>query len=147
MCKKLGLENYELSVSFVGSKQIKELNKQHRNRDSSTDVLSFPQETFTHPIRVENHEPALLQSSNIPLSLGDLVISVDDARKNAIKIGQSLEREIAFLIVHGILHLVGHNHIKEAEELEMLHQQKILIDLAGESTPPLWKGIIQTHGD
>ena len=131
----------------MGSNYIKELNKQYRHKDKSTDVLSFPQENFSPPLQVHDQHTHDSKPRFAPISLGDLIISIDDARKNAIEIGQPLERELAFLIIHGILHLVGHDHLEPDEERKMLDQQNTLINLAGKDSPALWKGIIQNHGD
>lgn len=72
--------------------------------------------------------------------LGDLVISLEDAARNANDIGHSLDREAGFLIVHGILHLCGHDHMEPAEEELMTSMQRSLMDrMNAEFTPPLWQ--------
>jgi probable rRNA maturation factor len=92
----------EVSVSFVSNNEIKNLNKVYRNKDSVTDVLSFPltSEDGTEEI---NPETGAVQ-------LGDVVISLETAVKQAQNYGHSLEREIGFLTVHSMLHLLGYDH-------------------------------------
>jgi probable rRNA maturation factor len=92
----------EVSVSFVSNKEIKELNKIYRNKDSVTDVLSFPLTSEDGTVEV-NPETGAVQ-------LGDVVISLETAVKQAQNYGHSLEREVGFLTVHSMLHLLGYDH-------------------------------------
>lgn len=94
-------DDFEVSVSFVNDEQIHELNKEHRNIDRSTDVLSFPLgEDGDFDM---NHETGAYL-------LGDIVISLETAYRQAEIYGHSLEREIGFLTVHSMLHLLGYDH-------------------------------------
>lgn len=91
----------EVSVSFVSNSEIRQLNRQFRDKDRSTDVLSFPLgEDGKYDVNRETG--ALL--------LGDVVISMETAVKQAKTYGHSLEREVGFLTVHSMLHLLGYNH-------------------------------------
>ncbi len=93
--------NAEISVTIVDDERIHELNKQYRNIDRSTDVLSFPLgENGVYDI---NHDTGAKM-------LGDIVISIEHAFEQAEKYGHSLEREIGFLTVHSLLHLLGYDH-------------------------------------
>ncbi|MGN0642331.1 MAG: rRNA maturation RNase YbeY [Huintestinicola sp.] len=93
--------NAEVSVSFVDNSEIRQLNKVYRNKDKSTDVLSFPLgEDGVYDINQETG--AML--------LGDVVISMETAVKQAQMYGHSLEREVGFLTVHSMLHLLGYDH-------------------------------------
>jgi probable rRNA maturation factor len=96
----LGLNNAELSIVLVSDAQIKRLNKLYRNKDKPTDVLSFPIGE-----KVEDW-----------LILGDIVISVDTARRQAQELGHSLEEELKRLLVHGLVHLLGYDHELGGEE-------------------------------
>jgi len=96
----LGLSKVELSIVLVSDAQIKRLNKLYRNKDKPTDVLSFPIGE-----KVEDW-----------LILGDIVISVDTARRQAQELGYSLEEELKRLLVHGLVHLLGYDHELEGEE-------------------------------
>ena len=101
----------EISLLLTDDENIQELNKTYRNKDKSTDVLSFPMED--------------------KFMLGDIVISIDTAQNQANEREIELEREVAFLYIHGLLHLLGYDHeLGEEEEKEMFDlQEKILKDL------------------
>jgi probable rRNA maturation factor len=96
----LGLNKVELSIVLVSDAQIKRLNKLYRNKDKPTDVLSFPIGE-----KVEDW-----------LILGDIVISVDTAKRQAQELGYSLEEELKRLLVHGLVHLLGYDHELGGEE-------------------------------
>ncbi|MCL1998715.1 MAG: rRNA maturation RNase YbeY [Turicibacter sp.] len=112
-------KDIEISLSFVSEEEIQELNRQYRNIDEPTDVLSFP---FLDSCEI--------CTKNAPISLGDIVISTKAAREQAELYGHSFEREVGFLIVHALLHLIGYDHDTEAKEEEMRRvQREILGDL------------------
>lgn len=113
-------EAAQVSVSFVDDATIHELNREHRGIDRPTDVLSFPQ-----------YEPDEVFPEGMPVVLGDLVVSIETARRQAAEYGHDEEREIAFLLVHGFLHLLGYDHETPEEEAEMRQQQRILLDRLG----------------
>lgn len=140
ICQWLGVEQFELSIDWLTPAAMQEINREYRHKDRSTDVLSFPQHDWDHPLTVER--PYLVDpnlSSDIPRLLGDLLISPADAEQNAHAIGQGLDRETCFLIVHGILHLCGHDHeTKEEEILMTTEQQNIMQRLESLSTEPIW---------
>ncbi|MCI9553412.1 MAG: rRNA maturation RNase YbeY [Acutalibacter sp.] len=94
-------DSAEISVSFVDNDQIREMNRQYRDKDSVTDVLSFPMGENGH--YDVNHETGAK-------ILGDIVISVPKAVEQARTYGHSLEREIGFLTAHSVLHLLGYDH-------------------------------------
>lgn len=114
----------EISLSFVTNKEIQEINKQFRNIDSPTDVLSFPQLTFEEGETADVNE-------NGEIVLGDIIISVDRAKEQAKEYGHSLEREFAFLAVHSMLHLMGYDHMNQDEEEDMFRRQKEILVHAG----------------
>ncbi len=119
----MGIENKcEVSVTLTDDEQIRKLNREHRNVDKSTDVLSFPQ--------YEADELDYFES-NEEIVLGDIVISLEHARKQAKEYGHSYVREIAFLCVHSVLHLLGYDHIDKADEEVMLGLQKEILDDIG----------------
>ncbi len=92
----------EVSVSFVTNKEIRSLNKAYRNKDAETDVLSFPLTNEDGTEEVSSETGFVL--------LGDVVISLETAVKQAEMYGHSLEREVGFLTVHSMLHLLGYDH-------------------------------------
>ncbi len=100
----------EVSVTFCDNEYIKELNKQHRNKDSATDVLSFPMYDFA----CEDEDIP----EDEPLMLGDIVISIERAKEQAKEIGNTFLQEIAFLVIHSMLHLLGYDHERSPEDEE-----------------------------
>lgn len=136
ICEALGVQDHELSISLVGSETIRTLNREFRGKDRATDVLSFPQADF--PLRLSTAQPAQpvhspQDSDRPPPVLGDVVISLPEADLNAQKIGQGLDREVAFLLVHGILHLCGHDHEEPDDESAMLSEQQTIMQRLGDS--------------
>ena len=116
--KSENVDNGVVNIIIVDNKKIKEINNEYRNIDRETDVISFALEdddTFIElPIRV----------------LGDIYISIDKVKSQASEYGHSEKREICFLTVHGILHLLGYDHMNESDEVIMFSKQdKILDDL------------------
>ena len=101
-----------MQVIFVDNKQITDINKTYRNIDKPTDVISFPNDD-------EKDD-----------SLGDIFISIDQAKIQALDYGHTLEREIGFLAVHGYLHLLGYDHHTEADEKEMFTLQEEILNKA-----------------
>lgn len=97
------LKRPELSLAFVGDAEIRTLNRKFRKKDQATDVLSFPLSE---------------EAADGKFYLGDIVISVPTATRQAAEIGHPLERELEYLTIHGFLHLLGHEHDEgpEAEE-------------------------------
>ena len=112
----------EVSVRFVDNEQIRELNKQYRNIDKETDVLSFP--------LGENGEYDINHDTGAKL-LGDIVISVPKAVEQAKLYNHPLQREIGFLTVHSMLHLLGYDHVDdpEGERIMREKQNKVLNSL------------------
>lgn len=112
----------EVSVTVVDDEEIHQLNQEYRQVDRPTDVLSFPQ--------LEPGEDWNL-GDEIPVPLGDLVISLPQAEEQAKRYGHSLEREMGFLAVHGFLHLLGYDHGTEEEEAEMFSRQEAVLSQVG----------------
>lgn len=108
---------FEISLSFVGNKEIRQLNKDFRGIDKVTDVLSFP-------FQEENFYPGLL---------GDIVISVDKAKEQAKEYGHSEEREILYLLVHSMLHLLGYDHMEKDEKKAMREKEEEILTSLGVS--------------
>ncbi len=149
ICKLLGVSNYLLGIEIVSAEYIKSLNASYRQKDSVTDVLSFPQINWDQPILIESEKLALVTDklSGPPQSLGDIVVCLDKAAANAIDIGQSIDREFCFLLVHGLLHLCGHDHIEKEEETVMLEQQRsIMTLLTSPDDQILWSECVSTQG-
>ena len=116
-----GVENAELSVTLTDNEHIHALNKKFRGIDRATDVLSF---AFR-----ESDEPEVL-GADFEI-LGDVIISLERAKIQAEEFGHSFLREVIFLEVHGLLHLLGYDHVEEAERLEMEEEQRFVMDRLG----------------
>lgn len=142
LTKALGVEGYEVAIEFVGPGRMRTINRTFRSHDKSTDVLSFPQQTWKTPLKSGNQRRTLRVKKRIPgvsPSLGDVIISIPDAQRNARAIGQGLDREVGFLLVHGVLHLCGHDHIEKHDERQMRAEQRRLMTQITRSSPsPLW---------
>ena len=114
----------EVSVTFTDDEGIRKLNNSFRNIDSATDVLSFPLFDYDG-----SDEPPVDELQNM---LGDIVISLERAAAQAEEYGHSFEREVAFLCVHSMLHLLGYDHVNsEDEELDMRRRQTAVMEMLG----------------
>ena len=111
----------EVSVTFCDNEYIKKLNGEFRNKDSATDVLSFPMYDFDEELSPEENPDG-------SISLGDIVVSLERAAEQAKELGNSFEREVAFLVIHSTLHLLGYDHerSKDDEEAQCLAQREII---------------------
>ncbi|HQD51035.1 MAG TPA: rRNA maturation RNase YbeY [Defluviitaleaceae bacterium] len=123
----------EVSVTFVDNESIRKLNKEYRNIDKETDVLSFPLLEFEESDEEKDVKILLddLDAYKNPESgdimLGDIIISYEKAKEQAEEYGHSLEREIGFLVAHSMFHLMGYDHMtKEEEEIMCKKQEKVL---------------------
>lgn len=110
--------DYEISISFVDKDEIHKLNKEFRNVDRPTDVLSFPMDT---DFIVEG----------VDAMLGDIVICMDIAKEQAEEFDHSLDREIMYLTCHSTLHLLGYDHMEEDEKKEMRAREKEVMKILG----------------
>ena len=120
--KLYDVENGEVSVTLTNNAYIHTLNKQYRGIDRPTDVLSFALN--------ESVEPETEGGPDINV-LGDLVISVERAEEQAQEYGHSLRREVAFLTVHGMLHLLGYDHMEDEEREQMEAEQRFVMEKLG----------------
>ena len=112
----------EVSVMFCSNGYIRELNKEYRQKDAPTDVLSFPMYTK------EEIDSCVLGEEDL-ITLGDIVISLERAREQAKELGNSFLREIAFLAIHSTLHLLGYDHeLSPEEEERQCERQRAIIE-------------------
>ena len=117
-CKQLGIhDDLELSVIFVDDQRIHEINKEYRKIDRSTDVISFA---------LEDSEQYYVEG--MARNIGDIFISVDHAKLQANEYGHSLKREMCFLFTHGLLHLLGFDHMEKEDEIKMIAMQKKILN-------------------
>ncbi len=116
--------SYEVSLRLTTDTEIQTLNSQYREQDKPTDVLAFASLEANLPQSEE-------MLASMPLYLGDIIVSVDTAQRQAQQQEHSLSTELAWLTAHGLLHLLGWDHPDEESLMEMLQQQVILLEKIG----------------
>lgn len=114
--QKLKLEKGIFNIIFVSNKEIHEINREYRHTDRVTDVISFA---------LEDNQDVVYQDFRL---LGDIYIAIDVAYDQAIEYNHSKEREVCFLATHGLLHLLGYDHMTEEEEKIMFKEQEELLN-------------------
>mgnify|MGYP003299993688 CR=1 FL=1 len=112
-----------ISVTLTTPKQIRSINKEYRQIDKETDVLSFPMFEKEEIINFQNVE------KNFEEVLGDIIISVERVKEQAEEYGHSFERELAYMLVHGFYHLMGEDHIVEEDKLVMRAKEEHVLSL------------------
>ena len=110
------IDSCEFNVILVSNNEIKEINKNYRNKDAVTDVISFA---------LEDDKNFIFSDHRI---LGDIYISLEQTKKQAEDYGHSLKREINFLALHGLLHLLGYDHMTNDDEKIMFRKQEEILD-------------------
>jgi len=118
-------EDIEMSVSFTTNEEIQVINKQYRQIDRPTDVISFALEEETED------ELEIIGLEHMPRMLGDIIISVERAKEQAIEYNHSFDRELGFLVVHGFLHLLGYDHMNKVDEEKMFSRQNEILKAFG----------------
>jgi probable rRNA maturation factor len=126
MLQQLSLQGVELSIALVDDRVIRELNRDYRRLDRPTDVLAFAME----------EGEALAEPAGAPTQLGDVVISVPSARRQARARRRSVGDEVTMLLAHGLLHLLGHDHRTRREEQRMSRLTAELEAAARRPSPP-----------
>lgn len=123
----------EVDILFTDDASIREINREQRGIDRSTDVLSFPMVEYSSPSCFDGFDDLddLFHPESGELLLGDIVISVDHLIAQAEEYGHSPDRELAFLIVHSMLHLHGYDHMEDEERAVMEQRQRIILEAAG----------------
>lgn len=118
----------QISLTLTDNENIREINNEHRSIDAPTDVLSFPMLEFDDEGQIIDNE---FEYDDDLIMLGDIVISLEKAREQSIEFGHSFTREVAFLVAHSMLHLLGYDHVddKEGEEIMCQKQEKVLTSL------------------
>lgn len=120
--EQLGDVDFDISVTLTDDKEIRKLNSEFRNIDRATDVLSFPMLDFDEEVELFD---------DVEYSLGDIVISTETAIRQAREYGHSIDREMAFLLCHSMLHLLGYDHIEEDDERQMNELQEEILSKMG----------------
>ena len=118
-------------VDIISPEEIKEINKAERNVDSVTDVLSFPAQDIGGNLPVDKKDFDKGEMEGNKVILGTICVCRDRAKEQANEYGHSIEREIGFLTVHGLLHILGFDHIEEKDEIIMRGHQTAILDSIG----------------
>lgn len=126
--KEEGMEKSKIyvSITLTTPEHIHEINKQYRNVDRATDVLSFPifeKEEIDEKIRTQDFEHEDV--------LGDIIISIEKVKEQAVEYGHSFEREFAYMLVHGFYHLMGYDHIQEEDKVIMRAKEEKVLEKLG----------------
>ena len=111
-----------ISITLTNPKKIKELNSKYRNIDKETDVLSFPM------FEKEELKDLIKEKYDLDECIGDIVISVDRVKEQAIEYGHSFERELAYMCVHGFYHLLGYDHMIDKDKILMRAKEDEVLD-------------------
>lgn len=118
LCRK----SLYVNIILTTPEEIRKINKQYRNVDSATDVLSFP---MFEKEELENY------NSPVPEVLGDIVISIEKVEQQAEEYGHSFERELAYMVVHGFYHIVGYDHMEKEEKNIMRKKEEAVLEKIG----------------
>lgn len=125
---------FEVNVTFTDNEGIRQINREFRELDMPTDVLSFPMVSYERPgdfSGLEQDSASNFHPETGELLLGDIVISLERAREQAQEYGHSLQREICFLAAHSMLHLLGYDHMEEQERIVMEQKQEKVLQSLG----------------
>ncbi len=109
-----------VNVILTNPKNIKEINSKFRNIDKETDVLSFPMFEKEETVNLKNYE--------YEEPLGDIIISIERVKEQAIEYGHSFERELSYMVVHGFYHLMGEDHIEEEDKKQMRAKEENILN-------------------
>ena len=120
--EKLENSNIYINIILTNPKNIKETNKKFRNIDKETDVLSFPMFEKEEIENLKRHKNPILEV------LGDIMISVEKVKKQAVEYGHGFERELAYMLVHGFYHLMGYDHIDENDKIKMREREENVLN-------------------
>ena len=120
--EKLQDKDLYINIILTTPQEIQKYNKEYRGIDKATDVLSFPM------FEKEEIEDIQKNGNDIPDILGDIIISIEQVKKQAIEYQHSFERELAYMLVHGFYHLMGYDHIEEKDKIEMRPKEEYILN-------------------
>ena len=125
----ISFEDYdvEISLSFASQEEIKKYNNTWRKIDKVTDVLSFPQYNFSDISSEEEQSLINILETTHTANIGDVVICVDKAKEQAEEYGHTVERELVYLFVHSVFHLLGRDHKTEESKMSMRNEEKMIM--------------------
>ncbi len=115
-------KNLYINIILTTPEEIRKYNKEYREIDKSTDVLSFPM--------FEKEELKKIQENGNEIHdvLGDVIISIEQVKRQAVEYGHSFERELAYMLVHGFYHLMGYDHIEEKDKIQMRPKEEYVLN-------------------
>ena len=116
--EKLNNKNLYVNIILTNPENIRKINKEYRNIDKETDVLSFPMFEKEELDNVDNSHKDIL---------GDIVISIEKVKENSREYGHSFERELSYMVVHGFYHLMGYDHIEKKDKIIMRQKEEIVL--------------------
>ena len=134
---QIGEAGASVSLTLVRDPAIRELNREHRGKDAATDVLSFPLHPPEDFDRSGRTRPLAAHGGETERMLGDIVVSVDTAARQAADYDAPLEREVQRLLIHSVLHLAGHDHMEPGERAVMEAEERRLAAASGMPWPYL----------
>ena len=120
--EKIDNINLYINIILTNPENIRKINKQYRNIDKETDVLSFPM------FEKEEIENLKNNGNNIEEPLGDIIISIKKVEEQAVEYGHSFERELAYMLIHGFYHLIGYDHMEEDEKKQMREKAELVLN-------------------
>lgn len=129
--KGISLEEVDIDITIVDDETIRELNRDNRGIDKVTDVLTFPNVDIVLPFSLGEYDEYDINPETGALSLGEIIIARNVMVVNASEYGHSATRECAFLVTHGMLHLLGYDHIDEADRMEMRRNEEEVLNNLG----------------
>lgn len=122
---------YEVSLIFVDNENIRDINEEMRGIDAATDVLSFPMLNYDEKKVFKdcylNYEFSPIDLDEGNLVLGDIVLSLERAQEQSVEFNHSFEREVCYLIIHSILHLLGYDHMEEEDKIIMRKREEEIL--------------------
>lgn len=117
--EKIDKDNLYVNIILTNPDVIRQYNKKYRNIDKETDVLSFP---------MFEKDELISFNTNIQEALGDIIISIDRVKRQALEYGHSFERELAYMLVHGFYHLMGYDHIEDEDKKIMRKKEEYILN-------------------
>lgn len=123
--ENLADKNMEMDIILTTPDEIRKINNEYRKIDKETDVLSFPM------FEKDELEKISQKGNSIPEVLGDIVISIEQVKRQAAEYGHSFERELAYMVVHGFYHCMGYDHMKEDDKKQMREKEEAALTKIG----------------
>lgn len=129
--KGISADEVDIDITVVDGEAIRVLNRETRGIDKATDVLTFPNVDIELPFNLDDYDEYDLNPETGALILGEIIIAREVMVSNATEYGHSATRECAFLVTHGMLHLLGYDHIDEADRTEMRRNEEEILNNLG----------------